>query len=156
MRYTLAQLRKMKFPYIEENEYDFSEELNGFEDIISSSPAKVSEKIRSIGSDSYEVILDIEISLIVQCSITLEEIPYQIKTTKTAFYSFDKDAVSSDDYIIIEGQTLNTREEVLSEILIEKPMKFVKEGVEFDSNREDNSDEEYINPAFAGLKDLLK
>ena len=98
----------------------------------------------------------IEISLIVQCSITLEEIPYQIKTTKTVFYSFDKDAVSSDDYIIIEGQTLNTREEVLSEILIEKPMKFVKEGVEFDSDREDNSAEEYINPAFAGLKDLLK
>lgn len=156
MRYTLAQLRKMKFPYTEENEYDFSEELNGFEDIISSNSAKVFEKIRNIGSDSFEVILDIDISLIVQCSVTLEEMPYQIKTLKTVYYTFDKEIVSSDDYIIIDGQTLDTREEVLSEILIEKPMKFVKDGVEYDSEEEEDSDEEYINPAFAGLKDLLK
>lgn len=156
MRYTLAQLRKMKFPYTEENEYDFSEELNGFEDIVSSNKAKVFEKIRNIGSDSFEVVLDIDVSLIVQCSVTLEEIPYQIKTIKTVYYTFDKEIVSSDDYIIIDGQTLDTREEILSEILIEKPMKFVKDGVEYDSEEEEDSDEEYINPAFAGLKDLLK
>lgn len=156
MRYTLAQLRKMKFPHTEENEYDFSDELNGFEDIISSSNAKVIEKIRSIGPDSFEVVLDIDISLVAQCSVTLEEIPYQIKTTKSIYYAFDKDSVSSDDYIIIDGQTLDTREDVLSEILIEKPMKFVKDGVEYDSDEDEEPEEEYINPAFASLKDLLK
>ena len=37
MRFTLAQLRKLSLPYRYEEELDLSEELAGFEDILSSS-----------------------------------------------------------------------------------------------------------------------
>ena len=76
MRYTLAQLRKMQFPHKEECEYDFNEELDGFEDVKSSDRAKVIETIANIGPDSYKVDLDIEINLMLECAVTLEVLPY--------------------------------------------------------------------------------
>ncbi len=158
MRYTLAQLRKMKFPYTETNQFDFKSELDGFEDIISSSEAKVIETIANIGPDSYKVEMDISINLFLECAVTLEKIPYSIRTKACEYYTFDKETADNGDYVYLEGQTLDTKDEVLSDILIEKPMKSVKDGVDFfDENIEDDEvEQEYINPAFAGLKDLLK
>ena len=155
MRYTLAQLRKMQFPHKEECEYDFNEELDGFEDVKSSDRAKVIETIANIGPDSYKVDLDIEINLMLECAVTLEVLPYKIKTKASEYYTFDKETYDNGDFILVEGQTLDTREEVLSEILIEKPMKFVKNGVSFQDEIDDEPKEK-INPAFPGLKDLLK
>lgn len=156
MRYTLAQLRKMKFPYREENHFDFKNELDGFEDIISSQIAKVTETIANIGPDSYKVDMEIEIDLIVQCAITLENIPFSIRTNTCEYYTFDKLTAENGDFIFVEGQTLDTRDEVLSSILIEKPMSNSKAGAYFEDEIEEEPEEEKINPAFAGLKDLLK
>lgn len=155
MRYTLAQLRKMHFPYKEECEYDFNEELNGFEDIKSSSICKTKETIYNIGPDSFRVDLDIEIELMLECAVTLEVLPYKINLSASEYYTFDKETSDNGDFIFVEGQTLDTFEEVLSEILIEKPMKFVKDGIEFEDEIIDEPKEK-INPAFASLKDLLK
>lgn len=156
MRYTLAQLRKMKFPFTEENQYDFKEELDGFEDIISSKPIKTKETIANVGPDSYEVQLEIEASLVLECSVTLEEIPYSIRTKVCEYYTFDKETADNGSYIFVEGQTLDTRDEVLADLLIEKPMRVVKDGISFDDDIEPEEEEEKVNPAFAGLKDLLK
>lgn len=155
MRYTLAQLRKMHLPHREVCEYDFNEELNGFEDVKTSEKAIVVETIANIGPDSYKVDFDIEINLMLECAVTLEVLPYKINAKASEYYTFDKDTYDNGDFIMVEGQTLDTREEVLSEILIEKPMKFVKEGIVFEDELEEEP-EEKINPAFAALKDLLK
>lgn len=157
MRYTLAQLRKMKFPYNEVNYFDFKSELDGFEDIISSNEAKVTETIANIGPDSYKVEMDISIDLYLECAVTLEKIPYSIRTKTCEYYTFDQETAQNGDYVYIEGQTLDTKDEVLSDILVEKPMKSVKDGVDFEDDiEEEETEEEYINPAFAGLKDLFK
>ena len=111
MRYTLAQLRKMQFPHKEECEYDFNEELDGFEDVKSSDRAKVIETIANIGPDSYKVDLDIEINLMLECAVTLEVLPYKIKTKASEYYTFDKETYDNGDFILVEGQTLDTREE---------------------------------------------
>ena len=41
MKYAIPQLRKFKMPLRETSEIDFSQELNGFEDVLSSSKALV-------------------------------------------------------------------------------------------------------------------
>lgn len=154
MRYTLAQLRKMKFPHSENNIYDLSSELDGLEDIISSGECKTKEVITYIGADSYQVSIDIEIDLVLGCSITLEELPYNLRTKATEFYTFDKETSENGDFIYLDGQTLDTKDEIISEILIEKPMVSKKDGAEFIDEVSDDSDDG-VNPVFAGLKDLL-
>lgn len=159
MRYTLAQLRKMRFPHSEVCTYDLTEELNGFEDIVSSGQASVKEVINYIGADSYEVHFDIEIDLEVECAITLEILPCKLRTKAVEFYTFDKETYDNGDFIYIEGQTLETKDEVLTQILIDKPVRTIKEGAEYIEEEDEEEDSEFdssINPAFAALKDLLK
>ena len=48
MRFTLAQLRKLQMPYSYEETLNLSEDLDGFEDIISSSPCVVKATIPAI------------------------------------------------------------------------------------------------------------
>ena len=62
-----------------------------------------------------------------------------------------------EDANYIEQETLDTKEAVLMNILIAKPMKMVAEGVSFESDepQDESKDETGIHPAFAKLKDLL-
>ena len=153
MRFTLAQLRKLRMPYHFEEELDLSDELNDFEDIISVSNCKVKGEIRERGTDTYLIHFDINVDLIMQCAVTLEEVPYHIETTADELFSNDE---TLEEAFSIEGQTIDTSEAVLTNILIAKPMTIVAEGVEFESDEEpEEESEEKINPAFASLKDLL-
>ena len=63
MQLTLAQLRKLSFPYSFEEELDLSNELNGFEDIKSSSLVSVSYLIKERGIDTYLVKFKIHVDL---------------------------------------------------------------------------------------------
>ena len=49
----LSQLRKLSFPYTCEESLDLSKELDGFEDIKSSSLVNVKTTIRERGIDTY-------------------------------------------------------------------------------------------------------
>ena len=155
MRYTLAQLRKMKFPHSENNVYDLSRELDGLEDIVKTGECKTKEVINFIGADSYEVMLDIEIDLVLECSITLKHLPYKLQTKAVEFYTFDKETSDNGDFIFLDGQTLDTKDEIISEILIEKPMVSHDDGAVFEEDLEEETEDDGVNPAFAGLKDLL-
>ncbi len=151
MKLTLAQLRKLSMPYHCSEELDLSNDLDNFEDIISVSPAKVLYDIKERGTDTYLVSFHVEIDLIMECSVTLKEIPYHIAAEAEELFSTDE---AYEDAFMIENQTLDTKEAVLTNILIEKPMKVTAEGVSFDSD-EDEPSEKGINPAFAKLKDFL-
>ena len=88
-------------------------------------------------------------------SISLKEIPYLIETTAEEIFSTD---ASMEDVFVIDGITIDTKEAILTNILINKPMSVTNE--EFESDFDEDEDveevsEEYINPAFASLKDLL-
>lgn len=156
MRYTIQQLRKMKMPFEVEEDIDFSNELNGFEDIISSNKAHVKEKINSISNDTFEVSMKISIELSICCNITLESLPLVINTESIEIYSTDPLVLENSDVIPIEGQTLDTKDAILTNILCNKPMTSTKPGASFESVSEEEELEDKINPAFAGLKDLLK
>ena len=149
MQFTLAQLRKFSMPYSFDESMDLSDELTGFEDIISSRPCEVHTVIKERGLDTYLCSFVIRIELIMEDSVSLKEIPYRIETSAEEIFTTDS---SIEDAFLIDGQTLDTKESVLTNILIHKPMSVTEE--EFLSDIEEEP-EEKINPAFASLKDLL-
>lgn len=153
MKFTLAQLRKFVMPYHCSEELDLSDDLNNFEDIISVLPAKVEYDIKERGIDTFLVCFHVEMDLTMECSITLKEIPYHITADAEEIFSTDD---GFEDAFLIENQTLDTKEAVLTNVLIQKPMKVTCDGVTFEDDLEDDSEpEDKINPAFAKLKDLL-
>ena len=121
--------------------------------IFSSKTCKVHTVIKERGIDTYLFTFDISIECIMQDSVSLEAIPYLIETTAEEIFSTDD---SIEDVFLIDGITIDTREAILTNILINKPMSVTNE--EFESEEEEfeeETTEEYINPAFASLKDLL-
>lgn len=151
MRLTLAQLRKLPMPYKCSEQLDLSVELNHFEDIISIQPIEVTYEIKERGIDTYLLNFHFDADLILECAITLEEVPYHIAADAEELFSTDE---SYEDAFIIENQTLDTKEAVLTNLLIQKPMKVTLEDASFEDEENDEV-EEKINPAFAKLKDLL-
>jgi uncharacterized metal-binding protein YceD (DUF177 family) len=87
-------------------------------------------------------------------SVSLKEISYIIEADAEEIYTTD-DLI--EDGFVIEGQTVDTKEAVLTNVLIAKPMSYtLEEDYSFDNEEEiEEEEEEYINPAFASLKDLL-
>ena len=141
MQLTLAQLRKVTFPYTVEEDIDLTDVLNGFEDIISVSNVHVTSTIRERGIDTYHI------SFHIVCELTLED------DTK-AEEIFTKDE-TLEDVFLIDGITLNTKEAIVTNILCEKPMSYTLCEFESDPEPEEKSEESDINPAFAALKDLI-
>ena len=155
MRLTLAQLRKLPMPYKCHEELDLSSDLDNFEDIIKAHNVSVDYEIRERGLDTYLVTFSYHVDLIMQCCITLQEVACQVKGNAEEIFTTDSNL---EDAFYIEGQTLDTREAVLTNVLISKPMKVVAEGVTFEDDVDleaEKVEEKKINPAFAKLKDLL-
>lgn len=152
MKFTLANLRKLGNNYSFDEELDLSKELDGFEDIKSSSLCKVHTTIKERGEETYLCLFHIEIDLVLEDSVTLAEIPYNITVDAEELFSNDENL---DDAFPIEGITLDTKEAVLTNILINKPMATSNSEFDSDDDGGDDSSGENINPAFAALKDLL-
>ena len=153
MRLSFAQLRKLSFPYQTTEELDLSLDLQDFEDIRSVDTVKIDYVIHERGLDTYLVTFSFEVNLVMQCAITLQDVPYKISAHAEEIFTTDDQI---DDAFIITEQTLDTKEAVLTNILMNKPMTVAAEGVSFESDEDESNDEsDGINPAFAKLKDLL-
>ena len=152
MQLTLAQLRKVTFPYTVDEDLDLTKELNGFEDIISISLVHVHSVVRERGIDTYEISFHITCELTLEDSVSLEPIVYPVDTEADEIFTTDSEL---EDVFLIDGITLNTKEAVITNILCEKPMSYTL--CEFESDPEPDMEEEKsdINPAFAALKDLI-
>ena len=151
MKFALAQLGNFKMPYSYDEELDLSEELNGFEDILSSDTCYVHTMIKDRGENTWLCEFKIKIRLTLQDSVSLDEIAYDIDVKSEEIFTKDE---SIEDATLIEGLTLDTREAIISAILENKPAS--QSSYEFDDeSEEDEEEEEKINPAFASLKDLL-
>ena len=152
MKFALAQLGNFKMPYSYDEELDLSEELNGFEDIISSDKCFVHTMIKDRGENTWLCVFNVKIKLILQDSVSLEEIPYDIDVKSEEIFTKDE---SMEDATIIEGLTLDTKEAIISTILENKPVSQSSHEFDDESDYEEEEEEEKINPAFASLKDLL-
>ena len=148
MRFTLAQLKKISMPYSYEETLDLSSDLNGSEDIIKCSPCDVKSTIMNRGDDTYKVAFNIKVILTLEDAVSLKQIDYPIEIDAEEIFSTDE---SDEDAFLIDGITLDTKEAIVANILINKPMSTTVE----DFVSDDDTEEEKINPAFASLKDLL-
>ena len=153
MKLALAQLRKLSYPYKYEEELDLSEDLNGFEDIISSSKALVSSVIDQYNTEEYMISFNIDIELTIEDAVSLKPIKTKIHSTGRELFSNNPER---EDAFGIDGNTLDTKEAILTLILSEKPMSSTNEEFVDDITiDEEDDDSDNINPAFASLKDLL-
>lgn len=147
MKLTLAQLKKLKFPYSCNEEINLEEDLKGFENIIDLSTAKIDYKIYERGEETYLLEFNIKVTLKLYDSITLATSDFNLDINYNELYSKDE----SLDASIIENDTLDTKEAIIEAILINKPMNYSDS--EFES--QDENEDDGINPAFARLKDMI-
>ncbi len=154
MRFSLAQLLKLPMPYRFTESMDLKSDLVGLEGILDVIFCNVEGEVYHIDKSNYQIRFKLHTKLILECAVSLKEVPYEINTTFTEIFSPEE----SDDTFPIEGQTLDTKEAVITNILINKPMKVYADGeyfVDEDDSFGDDEPEEKINPAFESLKDLL-
>lgn len=156
MRLALAQLRKLTLPYEANEDLDLSLELNGYEDIVSSNPAHIRYVFSEVSQDKYLVHMEISIDIVVESAISLKHLNKSISCASDEIYV--QNPGIDEDVNAFEGQTLDTKEAVLTNILCEKPMRSVADDEYFESDyvEAEELQEEKVNPAFASLADLLE
>ena len=153
MRFTLSQLLKLPMPYEYTEDLDLNEDLVGLEGILKVLSCHVKGRINRIDDENYEISFHIESDLILECAISLKEVPYTVTTDCSEVFSTKE----SDETFTISKQTLDTKEAVITNLLLAKPMNVYAPGVSFEDENDEFEDEEKddINPAFASLKELL-
>lgn len=119
MKWTLQQLRKIqKFPYPFSGTIDFSEDIKDVEDIYDINPVEVEGTIDHLKDDTYRICYHIKAHMNLQCSLTLEPVEYLLEDDYEEIFS----NIEDEDYNLIENNTIDFRQVVWSNIIIDKPI----------------------------------
>ena len=151
MKWAIPQLRKLSKPFTFEYDFDLFNALVVKEDIKAVNFCHVDGVCHEVSYDEYLFELDINLELVMVCSVSLLDVvvPLQFNTEVRFSYSIDD---SSDDYLITKD-TIDLDEALLSEIVLNIPIKVVKEGYEDEFSDQEEMEEEN-NPMLQALKDL--
>ncbi len=126
MKWSLQQLlNTLKKPYEFKEKYDFCEYINGIDDIIDISEFYVKGTAIHLLDNRFEFHLSIKGELTLQDARTLEPIAYPISLNVVEV--FDKVMDEDEDVRIIEKNTIDLYDVVWENILLEKPIRVVKE-----------------------------
>ena len=149
MKWTLAELKELDKPILIDSVLDFSEEIKDLSDVKAISPVHVKGTGFPMEDDEYVFSLDISSELTMECAITLKDVKYPLNFhTDEVFAKTNED---KEDINLISNGEIDLVPVIYSCIVINKPMRVVSDGATFESPKK----EEYINPAFAGLKEYL-
>ena len=151
MKWAIPQLRKLAKPFTFEYDFDLMSALVKNNDILDVKKCHIEGQCFEAGYDEYLFNLNIDALLVMECSVSLLEVSVPLKFNTEVRFSYSIDD-SSDDYLITKD-TINLDDAVLSEIVLNIPLKVVKEGYE-NEFMEEEPEEEKINPSFQALKDL--
>lgn len=128
MKWTVHQLRKLvnsdnTFAYVT----DLSNHLGeSTPDLFGISPVSVSGMFMVTNQDNeFRFSIDVACELVMACAITLEEVLVPLAFTTELVFARK---IDDDDQLPIEGITIDLDPYVFAEILVEKPMRVVKEG----------------------------
>ncbi len=103
--------------------------------------------------DNSEFVFDINVScnLVMQCSVTLEDVPYLLEYKGTETFGYKK---IDEDTNLITGDRIDLTEIIEDYVILNIPIRVVKKGYE----NKDNSQivDVYDDSPFASLKDLIK
>ncbi len=151
MKWAIPQLRKLAKPFSFEYDFDLYSELVIKDDIKDVKKCHISGLCYEVSYDEYLFDLNIDAILVMVCSVSLLDVLVPLKFNTQIRFSYTIDD-SSDDYLITKD-TINLDEAILSEIVLNIPLKVVKEGYENEFMEEEETEEE-INSSFKALKDL--
>ena len=146
MKWTLGQLAKIEKPIIVNYELNLSEYLDKMPDVKAISMVKISGEGYELGFDEYVFSLDVKCDLTMVCAISLEDVIYPLEFHTDEIFKTENN--DGDDVNLVTN-VIDLDQVILSNIFMRIPMKVVKEGATF---KEEEKEEEYINPAFANLK----
>ena len=149
MKWTLGQLAKMSKPIAVDYELNLENELSKMPDVKAISMVKVSGVGYELGFDEYVFSLDINCILTMTCAISLEDVLYPLNIHTDEIFKTENN--DGDDVNLVTN-VVDLDSVILSNIIMQIPMKVVKEGASY---KDFDDKEEYINPAFADLKKYL-
>ena len=123
MKWSLQQLLKIqKFPYSFEETLDLSAEIEEIEDIYEIGPVNITGSINRLDHETYQFVYRIQVKLVLQCALTLDPVEYVFDEEYDEIYS----TTENDEYILIEKNTIDTRQMVWSNIIIDKPINITR------------------------------
>ncbi len=123
MKWSLQQLLKIqKFPYNFEETLDLSAEIEGIDDIYEIGPVNITGSINRVGDETYQFVYNVHAKLVLQCALTLDPVEYEFNEDYDEIYS----TTESDDYILIEKNTIDTYVMAWSNIIIDKPINVTR------------------------------
>ena len=125
MKWTLAQLMKIQsFPYEIKDSINFKDRITEIDDILDITICTVEGTLNKVDYDTYHISANLVVTLTVECALTLEPVDYTIETSIDEVYSKEP---MDDDEFQIENNTIDLNEIVWSHIIINKPIRVVRE-----------------------------
>ena len=151
MKWTIQELIKNRKT---NNEFHETVDLSVFKensDIVKISPVEVRGDYEIYDDTDFEFLFDVKCTITMLCAITLEEVDIEIDFEAEETFSTEK----NDDFIHIDGITIDLLPIIWSNIILEKPMRVLSENAQRDFEKENvEIDTENINQAFAKLKNF--
>ena len=147
---------KLTFP--DEMFHNLSQ-INGLKDVHVVGQGRLDMKNRQLYVD-----FNVKGQMILPCAVSLEDVNYPFDIESTVIFAFYKPQ-EDEELIEVKRDTVDLTPVVFQEIMMEVPMRVVKEGATLKTkgngwkvlNEEDDSQEEdYIDPRLAKLKDYFK
>ena len=126
MKWSLQQLNKfLNQDYEFETSFDFTEEIENIDDILGISEVKVHGIIHVLSFDKFEFDLHIKCTLTLEDAVTLDPVDFNIDLEVIEVFSVEDNG--DDDIILIETNTVDIRPVVWENIILSKPIRFVKD-----------------------------
>lgn len=126
MKWSLQQLNKfINQDYSFEETFDFREEVKNIDDILSISEIKVTGEIHVLEFNTFEFDLHIQGILVLEDARTLEPVDFELDLDIVEYFAVEDNG--DDDIRIIESNTVDLRPVVWENILLEKPIRIVKD-----------------------------
>lgn len=127
MKFSVQQLQKINAsPQKVHEQIDYRDFLDGLSssDIIDIALVDVDISISKLDMNTFQFDYMIHADLGLACALTLERVPYVMDLNVSETYSTEAD---DDDIYPIEGNTIDTKEIVWSQILMNIPIRVVRD-----------------------------
>ncbi len=126
MKWSVAQLKKLTVnPYQFSTEFDFSEEAKNVEDILNIDITLVEGTITRVDDDIFKCQYHLKVMLTLACALTLEPVEYLVDINQEDLIGYAND--ENDDVIEITNNTIDLRNIVWDNILVNIPIRVVRE-----------------------------
>ena len=126
MKWSVSQLRKLTTnPYHFSLEIDFSNEAEQVEDIQSIGIALVEGTISRVDDDIFRCTYHLKVELVLSCSLTLEPVNYSMNFEQEDLIGYANE--NYDDVVEISGNTVDLKAIVWDNIIVNIPIRIVRD-----------------------------